>query len=56
MTMQYKLLLEALLALVLLNGSACELFPLSDTAYPHVWISDPATVPVTWHRKIFAFR
>jgi len=33
-----------------------ELFPISDTTYPHIFISDPATVPVIWHRKSFAFR
>jgi hypothetical protein len=46
-------LLGILLAAV---GCGAELFPISDTAYPHIFITDPATIPVVWHRKVFAFR
>lgn len=33
-----------------------ELFPISDESYPHLVITDPSNVPVTWHKKSIAFR
>lgn len=45
-------------ALLLLNVARCsaEIFPISDTSYPHVVISDPSSMPVAWHKKSIAFR
>ncbi len=33
-----------------------ELFSISDTSYPHVFMNDPVRIPLVWHRKFFAFR
>lgn len=33
-----------------------EIFSINDRNYPHVFINDPVTVPVIWHKKAFGFR
>lgn len=35
--------------------SSAELFPLSDVSYPHLFITDPSSMPVIWHKKSVAF-
>ena len=44
--------------LLLLVGqpSGAEVFPISDSSYPHIFIQDPVTFPVVWHKKTFGFR
>lgn len=48
------LLLLALLASIP-SSSHAELFPLNDVSYPHLFITDPASMPVIWHKKSVAF-
>ncbi len=42
-------------ALVLVQSSHAELFPLNDMSYPHLFITDPVSMPVIWHKKSVAF-
>lgn len=44
------------LLLALAAGRALgELFPLSDVSYPHLFITDPVSMPIVWHKKSVAF-
>jgi hypothetical protein len=51
-----KQLQHMLLLSMIISMGNCELFPISDTSYPHIFMTDPATVPLVWHKKFFAFR
>jgi hypothetical protein len=51
-----KQLQHMLLLSMIISMGSCELFPISDTSYPHIFMTDPATVPLVWHKKFFAFR
>lgn len=44
-----------LLLALLVEQALGELFPLSDVSYPHLFITDPVSMPVVWHRKSVAF-
>lgn len=51
-----QLLLLVLLAAATVPKPACaDLFPISDVSYPHLVITDPASMPVVWHKKSMAF-
>lgn len=45
-----------LFALMHPRSSKCELFPISDSSYPHLIITDPASAAVYWHKKAVGFR
>lgn len=48
-----------LFLLFLLNlppGALGETFTISDSNYPYIFVQEPSTIPVIWHRKTFAFR
>lgn len=47
---------QQLLLFLCMRSSLCEVFNLNDRNYPHVFINDPVTVPVIWHKKGFGFR
>ena len=51
---QFALAVTAILIGV--DPTSAELFPISDTSYPHVVIMEQTGTPVTWHRKSVAFK
>lgn len=50
------LLAAAAAAVIIVPPCGAEMFSLNDRNYPHVFINDPVTVPVIWHKKAFGFR
>ena len=55
MEMPLSKLLLILIAAAAVPNAYADLFPISDVSYPHLVITDPASMPVTWHRKSMAF-
>ena len=56
MAQQRSLLLHLILLTASIKHGDCELFSISNTSYPHIFITDPVNVPVVWHRKLLGFR
>lgn len=46
----------ALLLVLLPCCCLCEIFSINDRNYPHLFINDPVTTPVIWHKKSLGFR
>lgn len=42
--------------LFFVQPSLCEIFSINDRNYPHLFINDPVTAPVIWHKKSIGFR
>jgi hypothetical protein len=51
-----KPLLLILFSTTLPHLHLCEIFSINDRNYPHLFINDPVTAPVIWHKKAFGFR